>query len=76
MTGTDKKHPLIIGKSKNPRYFRSIKTLPVNYYANPNSWMTSLIFTEFLQKWDRKIIKPRRILLIFDNCTAHLKLNL
>ncbi|XP_050063138.1 tigger transposable element-derived protein 6-like [Aphis gossypii] len=71
MTGTDKRRPLIIGKSKNPRCFRAVKTLPVDYYANSNAWMTSQIFTEFLRKWDKEIKKPRRILLILDNCTAH-----
>jgi len=58
MTGTDKRRPLIIGKSKNPRCFRGVKTLPVDYYANSNAWMTSLIFTEFLRKWDREIKIP------------------
>jgi hypothetical protein len=31
MTGTDKRRPLIIGKSKNPRCFRGVKTLPVDF---------------------------------------------
>ncbi|XP_029654513.1 tigger transposable element-derived protein 4-like [Octopus sinensis] len=34
MTGSDK-HPLmVIGKRKNPRCFKGIKTLPVNYVVN------------------------------------------
>lgn len=64
MTGMDKKHPLIIGLSNNSRCFRGIKTLPIDYHANSNFWITKLIFTELLQKWDREIIKPRRILLL------------
>ncbi|XP_022160173.1 tigger transposable element-derived protein 6-like [Myzus persicae] len=44
---------LAIGKSKNPRCFKSVKCLPVDYYANINAWMTSVIFNEWLIKWDK-----------------------
>lgn len=44
MTGTEKLKPLLIGKSKKPRCFKNIKTLPVDYYFNRKSWMNSFIF--------------------------------
>ena len=34
---------LIVGKSKNPRCFKNV-TLPVDYEANPKSWMTEAIW--------------------------------
>ena len=36
---------LIIGKSKDPRFFRA-KSLPVSYRAHKNAWMTAEIFTD------------------------------
>ncbi|KII62569.1 hypothetical protein RF11_05199 [Thelohanellus kitauei] len=37
MDGREKLKPLTIGKSKNSRYFKNVKTLPVDYEANKNS---------------------------------------
>lgn len=72
MTGTDKKRLLIIGKSKSPRCFKNIHRLPVDYDFNKKAWMTSLIFEQFLRKWDADLGKQkRRILLTVDNCPAH-----
>lgn len=72
MTGTDKKKLLVIGKSKNPRCFKHVKKLPVDYDNSKNAWMTSNIFTEFVLKWDRQLEKnKRKILLVIDNCSAH-----
>jgi hypothetical protein len=68
MSGT-KENLLVIGKSKNPRCFKGVKQLPVDYCANSNAWMTSLIFNEWLQKWDNKL--KHNIVLLIDNCTAH-----
>lgn len=75
MTGSDKKRPLVIGKSQNPRCFQNVKMLPVDYLANSNAWMTSIIFTDFLKEWD-KSLNQRKILLLLDNCSAHPKINL
>ena len=51
MTGTDKKKLVVIGKARKPKCFGSVSVekLPVTYYANTNAWMTSSIFTEWLQ---------------------------
>jgi hypothetical protein len=60
---------LVIGKSKNPRCFKGVKNLPVEYFSNANAWMTSVIFSNWLIKWDREL--RRKIILLIDNCTAH-----
>jgi hypothetical protein len=60
---------LVIGKNKNPRCFKSVKCLPVDYYANTDAWMTSVIFNEWLMKWDKQL--SNKIVLLIDNCPAH-----
>jgi hypothetical protein len=54
MSGTDKRKLLVIGKSAKPRCFKGLKmdSLPVEYYANKNAWMTSKIFKKWLMRWD------------------------
>jgi hypothetical protein len=44
MTGTAKQIILIIGKSKNPRCFKGIKSLETKYDFNKKARMTSEIF--------------------------------
>jgi len=44
MLDTEKLRPLLIDKSKKPRCFKQVKSLPLDYYANKKSWMTSDIF--------------------------------
>ena len=71
MTGTDKRQLLVIGKSKQPRCFHG-KSLPVTYLSNSNAWMTSAIFTDFIQQVDRDMRLQRwHIVLFVDNCSAH-----
>lgn len=69
MTGSDKRKPLVIGKSKNPRCFKGVKNLPVDYRNNMNAWMTASLFEDYLRQWDSKL--DRKIALLLDNCTAH-----
>lgn len=77
MSGSEKRKLLIIGKSKKPRCFKNVKTLPVNYDANQKAWMTSTIFEKELRKWDSDLCKKnRKILLLVDNCTAHCDISL
>jgi hypothetical protein len=61
LTG-EKLEPLIIGKSKKPRCFGKIKSenLPVMYRNNTKAWMNSLIFKEWLLKFDRKMKRQNR----------------
>ena len=72
MNGAEKLKLLVIGKHKNPRCFKNIKSLPVHYEANLKSWMTAQIFENYIRKLDAKFAKEnRRVLFILDNCSAH-----
>lgn len=72
MSGTTKKKLLIIGKSKNPRCFKNVRSLPVDYESNRKAWMTSDIFVKWVRNWDRDLTKQKKkILLLVDNCPAH-----
>ncbi|XP_042899743.2 tigger transposable element-derived protein 4-like [Parasteatoda tepidariorum] len=72
MSGTNKKKLFIIGKSKNPRCFKNVKKLPVDYDHSRKAWMTSDIFTKFISKWERQLRREnRKIILLIDNCSAH-----
>jgi hypothetical protein len=75
MDGSDKMELLVIGKFQNPRCFKNVKKLPVQYLANKKAWMTSEIFLNWLHKLDRKFEREgRRILMLVDNCPAHPKI--
>ncbi|KAE9524452.1 hypothetical protein AGLY_015173 [Aphis glycines] len=72
MTGTDKRKLLVIGKSKSPRCFKGVSSLPVFYENNTKAWMTSAIFEKTLNYWDDELrCKKKKILLLVDNCPAH-----
>ena len=76
MSGTDKLDLLVIGKSKQPHCLRGIKTYPVTWRNNPTAWMTGPLFTEWLQKLDRRMVREKRkIALVMDNCRAHPKVD-
>lgn len=77
MNGTDKLKPLIIGKTKNPRVLKSVYNmstadLPVHYYSSANGWMTGFIFNSWLSKWNSKLARDHRnVLLLLDNAPSH-----
>ena len=72
MTGSCKEKLLVIGKSRKPRCFKNLHSLPVVYENNAKSWMTSDIFEKWLRNWDSQLkSKKRKILLLVDNCPAH-----
>lgn len=74
MTGSEKLKLLVIGKSKNPRCFKGIKSFEVDYEYNKKAWMTSEIYEKWLLKLDKKCANEnRKILLFVDNCPAHPK---
>ena len=64
-----KQRLLVIGKSHNPHCLKGIKKLPMEYCANANAWMTSVIFKKWLVKWDNHL--TNNIVLLVDNCTVH-----
>jgi hypothetical protein len=75
MDGSDKMELLVIGKFQNPRCFKNVKKLPVQYLANKKAWMTSEIFLNWLHKLKRKFEREGlRILMLVDNCPAHPKI--
>lgn len=70
----EKEKPLVIGKSKNPRCFKNfhVDKLQVDWYYNKKAWMTRDIMTDWLHKFDRKMQRQnRKILLFLDNATSH-----
>ncbi|GBM70533.1 Tigger transposable element-derived protein 4 [Araneus ventricosus] len=70
--GSEKLPPLIIGKSKKPRCFKNVKTLPTKYLSNKKSWMTMPFFTDWLKGLDDKMLnQKRRMILFIDQCPAH-----
>lgn len=74
MSGSEKLKLLVIGKSKNPRCFKGIKSLDVDYEHNKKAWMTSEIYDKWLKKLDKIFAaQNRKILLFVDNCPAHPK---
>ncbi|XP_041460886.1 tigger transposable element-derived protein 4-like [Lytechinus variegatus] len=71
MDGSDKMPLLVIGKSKRPRAFKNVKTLPVEYEANKKAWMNSSLFESWLRKLDKMGRQSRKIAMVVDNCPAH-----
>ncbi|GBO32216.1 Tigger transposable element-derived protein 6, partial [Araneus ventricosus] len=65
----EKKQLLVVDKSKGPCCFKGMKKLPVDYFANNSASMTSVIFNNWLLKWDNQL--NHKVLLLIDNCTAH-----
>lgn len=73
----EKLKPLVIGKSANPRCFRSHTDLGVEYEFNKNAWMVRNIFEGWLRRWNNKLAtNNRRVILLLDNCNAHSNLSL
>ncbi|XP_023218683.1 tigger transposable element-derived protein 4-like [Centruroides sculpturatus] len=69
----EKERLLVIGKTKNPRCFKGVKHLPVDYCWSVDAWMTTTIFNNWLVKWDREL--KRKIVLLVDNCPAYMSVN-
>lgn len=74
MTGTEKLPLFVIGKSQKPRCFKGIRSLPTTYKANSKAWMTSYLYEEWLRQLDKHFLsKKRKIVMLVDNCTAHVE---
>ncbi|XP_037508969.1 tigger transposable element-derived protein 6 [Rhipicephalus sanguineus] len=68
----DKLKPWVIGKYRNPRYFKNTRLLPCHYSSNCRAWMTCALFEEFLRYFYNKTgSQCRSVLLFLDNCDAH-----
>ena len=73
--GSDKLPLFVIGKSKSPRCFKNINldTIGCKHRNNSKAWMTQAIFNEWLKSFDARMA-GRQVLLIMDNCSAHIPL--
>ncbi|XP_045464221.1 jerky protein homolog-like [Harmonia axyridis] len=78
-SGTHKLKLAVIGKSKNPRAFKNVKTLPVDYYNQKAAWMDRVIFKKwFFEKFIPQVgdylqennLPPKAVLLL-DNAPSH-----
>ena len=72
--GSEKLKPVCIGKSANPRCFKTVNKAnhPVYYRHNVKAWITEQIFRERLQRLDSEFrSQNRRILLLLDNFSGH-----
>jgi len=70
---------LIIGKSAKPRCFRNLDkhSLPVIWRSNKKAWMTSGLFKEWMQLFNKKMQRQQRNVIVFlDNATCHPDLEL
>jgi hypothetical protein len=72
--GSEKLKPLVIGKSLNPRCFKNFNhNLYVDYKANKKSWMTSVVFAEWLKVFNARMRrKKQKVLLLLDNAPSHI----
>ena len=70
----------VIGKSKRPHSFLRYNTefeQYTTYRSNKRGWMTTPIFTEFLNSLNNKMRWQNRHILMFQgNCSSHPHLNL
>ena len=62
----------VIGKSKAPRCFKNVTSLPCRYRSQKTSWMDTTLFEDWVRELDVKFQKEnRKVALIIDNCPAH-----
>ena len=69
-----KETPIVVWQSCTPRCFKGINkaSLPVKYFNQPKSWMTSKIFEEILAAFNRRMsTQNRSVLLLLDNAACH-----
>ncbi|KAM7285346.1 uncharacterized protein ISCGN_032291 [Ixodes scapularis] len=72
MDGTDKRELLLIGKSKKPRGFATIMSLPVTYVQNGKAWTTGDLFRKWLTDFDANMASQNwKVLPLLDNGSAH-----
>ena len=68
----DKLPMFVIGKTKNPRWFKNVKFLPCRYRNQRKSWMDGKLFEEWLRELDRKFaFEGRNVGFVIDNCPVH-----
>ena len=73
--GSEKLPPFVIGKSARPRAFnkKTGEQLGFRYRNNAKAWMTSHLYQEWIQEWDRDLgVRGRKVLLFQDNFSGHI----
>jgi hypothetical protein len=65
----EKRDLLVTVKSKNPRCFKAVSSLPVDYYSNADAWIICIIFNNLLVKWDLEL--KQKVVLLVDSCTTY-----
>jgi hypothetical protein len=77
MDGSAKEAPVIINNSQKPRCFKGhdVSKMPLRFYANQKAWMNSAIFSDWLKKFNAKM-HGRSVLLLVDNASSHVNLDL
>lgn len=52
------------------------KVLPVSYAYNKKAWMTGTLFESWIRDWNDELRRSnRKILLLLDNCSAHVEIS-
>jgi len=78
-TGRHRLPLFVIGKSKTPRCFKNIRSLPVEYDHQKKAWMNGEIFKRWyekqfipeVKKYQNSIDKRGKTLLLLDNAPSH-----
>lgn len=73
--GSEKLPPFVIGKAARPRAFnkKTGEQLGFRYRNNAKAWMTSHLYQDWIQEWDRDLQgRGRKILLLQDNFSGHI----
>jgi hypothetical protein len=73
-SGKDRLPIWLIGKAKTPRALKglNLSTMGVVWRHNQKAWMTALIMKEWLQSFYQHISVTRQVVLLMDNCSAHI----
>ena len=68
----EKLEMFVIGKPKKPWCFKNVKQLLCRYRAQRKSWMTGVLFEEYVRKLDSSFqAQSRKVAVLIDNCPAH-----
>ena len=71
----EKLTPWVIGKAAKPRCFKGLdlNKIGVKYVNTYKSWMTSVLFNEYLKELNAQMVEQKRkILLLVDNTPLHI----
>ena len=71
--------PLVLGRSTNPRCFKSghMTSLRVTYESNNKAWMTGELFAAWMRRVDNRMRRKNQHILVFlANCGAHRQVEL